>query len=143
MELIRIPVEVHSQDGYGGGTGLVVIFEPPLGRRLWKAGALFLVGVAVGTLLLPVPLIHLAGVMFFLAMSWLAVRRLFATQVLKGAHGRCPSCHQDGDYFVGFGGRRLAYPVKSSCPHCRVGLELALPATADAALGGQPRTGRA
>jgi hypothetical protein len=137
MELIRIPVEVHSQDGYGGGTGEVVIFEPPLRRRLWKAGALLLVGVTIGTLLLPVPLIHLAGVMFFLAMSWLAVRRLFSLRVLKGAHGRCPSCHQDGDYFVGFGGRRLAYPVNTSCPHCRVQLELAvLPPAADAAAGG-------
>lgn len=138
MELLRIPVEVHSQDGYGGGAGEVVIFEPRLARRLWKAGVLFLVGVGVGTLLLPIPLIHLAGVMFFLAMSWLAVRRLFSVRVLKGAHGRCPSCQAEGSFFVGFGGRRLAFPISTSCQNCRVSLDLLATTPADQ-VGGRPR----
>jgi hypothetical protein len=135
MELIRIPVAVRSQDGFGGGVGEVVIAEPPLQRRLWKAGLLFLAGIGVGLLLLPIPLIHLAGLMFFLAMSALAVRRLFARRVLKGAHGQCPSCRKEGDYFVGIGGRKLVYPVHTSCPHCSVALELTPPAAADAVAG--------
>jgi hypothetical protein len=136
MELIRIPVAIRSQNGHGGGIGEVVIAEPPLGRRLWKAGLLLVAGIGVGIVLLPVPLIHLAGVMFFLAMSALAVRRLFSFRVLKGAHGRCPSCGKEGDYFVGVGGRKLVYPVHTSCAHCSVALELNPCAVADTAQRG-------
>lgn len=137
MELIRQPVEIRSHDGLGGGAGVVEFVRPPLLRRLWKAGLLVLVGLVVGTLLLPIPLIHLAGVMFFLAMFVLAVRRFFARQVLKKAHGRCPSCHAEGDYFVGFGGRRLTFPVSTACPNCRVSLDLLAASTAGP-VGGYP-----
>ena len=124
MQMYRIPVQIRSQDGHTGGTGKIVVARPPMLRRLWKAGVLFLIGVGVGLVLLPIPLIHLAGIMFFLAMTGLAIRRFFSTRVLKGAHGTCPSCKQEGEYFVGFGGRRLAFPITTSCPRCNVSLEL-------------------
>ena len=134
MELsqVRIPVRIRAQDGKEGGAGELAYARPGLRRRLWKSGLLFLVGLGCGVLLLPIPLIHLFGVMFFLAMSGLAVRRLVSRTVLKGARGRCPSCQAEGPYFVGFGGRRLAFPVVTSCPRCNVRLELE-PATPGAA----------
>src|ERR1051325_11601390 len=89
--------------------GEIEYARPGLRRRLWKAGALFGIGLVCGVLLLPIPLIHLFGIMFFLAMSGLAARRLVSGTVLKGAHGRCPSCQTEGRLFVGFGGRRLAF----------------------------------
>jgi hypothetical protein len=124
LSLVRVPVRIRAQDGKDGGAGEISYARPGLRRRLGKAGALFLVGLVCGVLLLPIPLIHLFGVMFFLAMSGLAVRRLLSRTVLKGASGRCPSCSAEGPYFVGFGGRRLTYPVVTSCPRCNVQLEL-------------------
>jgi hypothetical protein len=124
MQRFRLPVHIRAEDGHGGGAGEVEVAKPPLRRRLWKAGLLFLVGLGAGVLLLPIPLIHLFGVMFFLGMSTLAARRLLSRSVLKGAHGTCPSCNADGDYFVGMGGRRLAFPIVTSCPHCHVELQL-------------------
>lgn len=124
MQRIRIPVEIRAENGQRGGIGEVEFARPPFARRLWKAGVLFLVGLVGGALLLPVPLIHLFGIMFFLALTGLAIKRLLSRQVFKGASGTCPACHAEGTYFIGFGGRRLAWPVKTSCPHCSLGLEL-------------------
>ncbi len=124
MELIRVAVHIRSRDGRAGGRGEIAFARPSFGRRLRKAGLLFLVGLACGALLLPVPLIHLFGIMFFLGMFGLAAKRLVSRKVLKEAHGQCPSCRTDGPYYVGMGGRRLAFPIVTSCPHCHVGLEL-------------------
>ena len=124
LSLVQVPVYIRAQDGHSGGEGEISYARPGLKRRLWKAGMLFLVGLVCGILLLPIPLIHLFGVMFFLAMTGLAVRRLLSRTVLKGAHGRCPSCRSEGTFFVGFGGRHLAFPVVTSCSRCNVGLEL-------------------
>ena len=124
MQFLRIPVAITAEDGHAGGQGEIEFARPPLGRRLWKSGVLLLAGLGVGLLFLPVPLIHLFGVMFFLGMLGLAVKRLLARQVLKGAWGRCPACDKDGTYFVGFGGRRLDFPVRTSCPQCNLGLVL-------------------
>ena len=122
--MVRVPVRIRAQDGKEGGAGELSYASPGLRRRLGKAGLLFLVGLVCGVLLLPIPLIHLFGIMFFLAMSGLAVRRLLSRTVLKRASGRCPSCQAEETFFVGFGGRRLAYPVVTSCPRCNVRLEL-------------------
>jgi hypothetical protein len=124
MQLIRVAVRIRAQDGNSGGRGEIAFARPSFWRRMRKAGVLFLVGLGCGALLLPIPLIHLFGIFFFLAMCGLAARRLVSRKVLKEAHGECPSCHAEGSYFVGMGGRRLAFPIKTSCPACHVGLEL-------------------
>jgi hypothetical protein len=122
--LIEVPVAIQSQDGHGGERGMVTFARPGLGRRLLGAGVCFLIGLGVGVLLLPVPLIHLFGVMFFLGMSGLALKRLATGRVLKSAWGRCPSCHAEQALFVGLGGRRAKFPVATTCPACHVGLDL-------------------
>lgn len=98
--------------------------RPTFRRRLGKAALTFVVGLVVGVLLLPVPLIHLFGVIFFLAMAVLAVRRLAIPAVVHSAEGRCPSCQAEGPLFVGLGGRRLAFPIRTTCSRCHVGLDL-------------------
>jgi hypothetical protein len=123
-QMIRVPVRIRAENGGVADSGEVEYAKPSLRRRAWKAGVLILVGLGCGILLLPIPLIHFFGVMFFLAMCALAARRLSSRNVLKGARGRCPSCHTEAPYFVGFGGRRLAFPVVTSCPQCHIGLEL-------------------
>ena len=124
MQMVQMAVQIRAENGRTGGVGEVDVAQPPLRRRIMKAGVLFLAGAAIGVLLLPVPLIHLFGIFFFLGMGVLGFRRLFATSVLKGARGRCPSCQAEGSYFVGMGGRRLSFPIVTSCPHCHASLEL-------------------
>jgi len=116
-----------------GGTGEVEYAKPSLRRRVRKAGVLILLGLGCGILLLPIPLIHFFGVIFFLSMCGIAARRVSSRNVLKGARGRCPSCNAEAPYFVGFGGRRLAFPIVTSCPRCHISLELE-PATSGASL---------
>ena len=120
----RLPVTIRAQDGQSGGAGEVLVGKPPFRRRLWKAGVLFLLGAGIGGLLLPVPVIHLFGILFFLGMSGLAARRLISRTVLKAARGTCPSCRAEGEFFIGMGARPLRFPVASTCPHCHIGLEL-------------------
>jgi len=124
MQMMRVPVRIRAQNGGPRGRGEVEYAKPSLSRRARKAGALVLLGLGCGLLLLPIPLIHLFGVIFFLAMCAIAVRRLSSRNVLKAAWGRCPSCNAEAPYFVGFGGRRLAFPIVTSCPRCHIGLEL-------------------
>jgi hypothetical protein len=102
----------------------VEITDLSLLRRLRIAGVRLLIGVVIGALLLPVPIIHLFGVFFFLAMAFLAVRRLLTSRVLTHAEGQCPACQAEGNYFVGFGGRGIKFPVQTSCPKCNHHLEL-------------------
>lgn len=123
-ETLTLPVTIRSQDGRAGGKGEVRYAQPSLGRRLRKAGGIFLAGLVAVVVFLPVPLMHLVGVLVFLAMTGLAVRRLRSRDVLRSASGRCPACGAEGSYYVGFGGQRLVFPVVTSCPACHIGLEL-------------------
>jgi hypothetical protein len=126
---LTLPVRIRSQDGRAGGLGEVHYAQPSLGRRLRKAGTLMLLGSVAVVVFLPIPLMHLVGVIVFLVMTGLAVRRLRSRDVLSSASGRCPACGAEGSYYVGFGGQRLVFPVVTSCPACHIGLEL------------EPRTG--
>lgn len=124
MQRFQLPVSISAIDGRAGSQGGVEFVRPPLRRRLWKAGLLFLAGVAGGMLLLPIPLVHIAGLAFFLALAFLAGRRLLSREILKAASGHCPACGAPGEYFVGFGGRRLSFPIVTSCPRCNIELTL-------------------
>lgn len=126
MQRFQLPVSITAIDGRAGSQGEVEFVRPPLRRRLRKAGLLFLAGVAGGMLLLPIPLVHIAGLAFFLTLTGLAGRRLLSREILKAASGHCPACGAAGEYFVGFGGRRLAFPIVTSCPHCTIELTLGL-----------------
>jgi len=121
---IALPVRIRSQDGKSGGAGEVEYSRPSIGERLRKAGKLVLLGMVAVVVFLPIPLMHLVGVLGFLALLGLAIHRLRSREVVKGAHGRCPACGAEGSYYVGFGNQRMKFPLATSCPSCHIGLEL-------------------
>ena len=123
-DTIALPVRIRSQDGRSGGAGEIRYAEPSLGQRLRKAGVLLLAGVAAVFVFLPVPLMHFVGVIIFLILSGVALRRLGSRQVLKAARGRCPACGVEGSFYTGFGNQRLVFPITTSCTACHVGLQL-------------------
>ena len=98
--------------------------EPTLGQRLRKAGKLVLLGLVAVVVFLPIPLMHLVGVLGFLVLLGLAIHRLRSREVVTSAHGRCPACGAEGAYYVGFGSQRMKFPITTSCPSCHIGLEL-------------------
>lgn len=117
-------ISIASVSGRTGGIGAIEFAQPSLGHRLSRAAGIFVVGVVCGVLLLPVPLIHLFGIFFFVAMTGIAAKRVMTRRVLKGASGTCPACGGEGRFFVGFGGRGLKFPIATHCKHCQVELHL-------------------
>lgn len=117
-------VRVALASGRGDGAGAIEFARPSTGARLARAGVLFLVGLGGGLLLLPVPLLHLMGLFFFLVLSGLAAKKVVTRRVLRGASGTCPGCEGEGRFFVGFGGRAVKFPIKTHCKHCHVALRL-------------------
>jgi len=122
----RIAVSITAGDGRSGGHGTIEIAQLPMRRRMVTAAKRVAIGLGGGLLLLPVPIIHLFGIVFFLGMTGLAAKGLVSAQVLAGAEGSCPSCGATGALYVGMGGRRVRFPVASTCPKCNVALELSV-----------------
>lgn len=99
--------------------------ELPLGRRLHEAGVCLIIGLTVGGALLFVPLVHILGILFALALIGIASHRLCAGRVLEAARGICPDCGGEGPFYVGVGRRRFRVPTTASCKACGIELTLA------------------
>ena len=120
----RLTVRVRGSAGRWRDDGWVDTAVRPLGARLGEASLLALGGTAAGAVLLLVPLVHLFGVVFALAMWAFAIRRVRTRTVLVKAGGTCPRCGEAGAYFVGFGRARVRFPISTSCPRCAQALSL-------------------
>jgi hypothetical protein len=95
-----------------------------LRRRLFCGlGPVFL--AMIGALvLLPVPLMHLAGIPLLAIGLYFGFRNARAREVFRSASGTCPSCNNTTDLFVGFGRPPFKLPVKTSCSSCGRNLTL-------------------
>ncbi len=120
----RLTVRVRGVDGTSRDDGWVDTATRPLAARLGEAGLIALAGTAAGALLLPVPLVHLFGVMFAVSTWGFAIQRARTKVVLVRAGGTCPRCGEAAAYFVGFGRQRFRFPISTSCPHCAHALSL-------------------
>ncbi len=121
---MRIEVQVAGRTSGERSRGWVEVEEFSLGRRAILAGRTVLMGLVIGLLFLPVPLIHLFGLFAFLASLGLAVHRFGTRTALRQAGGACPGCGQEGPFFVGLGGSRFRLPITTSCRHCAMALTL-------------------
>jgi hypothetical protein len=121
-----VPIEVHVS-GAPPAAGQVMVGRPGGARRIGEAALMVLAGAVVAVLLLPVPLIHLFGIGLFVTSLALAVRRIRTPLVIRSARGTCPHCGAEGAFFVGFGRRRLRFPVTTSCGKCAYPLTLDRP----------------
>jgi hypothetical protein len=127
----RTAVRIRAADGTARDDAWVRTADRPLGARLGEGALIALGGTAVGLLLLPIPLIHLFGVIFGVSMWGLGLHRARTRTVLVEAGGTCPHCETPGVFYAGFGRKRFRLPITTSCSHCAHGLTLeALPASA-------------
>jgi hypothetical protein len=119
-----IAIEIRAMNGAGPAEGTAEVVHRPLGTRLRQSLMIFGGGLLVGLVFLPIPLIHLFGILAFLAGIILAFRRFRTTTLLTRAAGRCPSCDHVGQLFVGAGLRAARWPFHTSCHSCGVQLRL-------------------
>lgn len=89
-----------------------------LGRRLIRGGIPMAVAAVLTLLILPVPLMHLAGIPLLVLGIYFGVRNARAREVFLDASGTCPSCHSQTKLFIGFGKPPFKLPVKTSCGSC-------------------------
>jgi len=120
----RLNVRVRASDGTARDDGWIRTAERPLAARLGEGALIALGGTAAGVLLLPIPLIHLFGVIFAVSMWGLGFHRARTKTVVVEAGGTCPRCEKAGTYYVGFGRKRFRLPISTSCPHCANSLTL-------------------
>jgi hypothetical protein len=127
----RIAVRVRAADGKSSDDGWVRTAHRPLLKRIGEGLLLAGGGTAVGVMLLPVPLVHIFGVVFALSTWWFGIRRALTDTVVTAVGGTCPHCQQEGTFYAGFGRKRFRLPISTSCPKCSHALTLEpLPANA-------------
>ena len=95
-----------------------------LRRRLLRGSYPVILAMIGALLLLPVPLMHLAGIPLLALGLYFGFRNVRAREVFRSASGTCPSCNTQTDLFVGFGRPPFKLPVKTSCTSCGRNLTL-------------------
>ncbi|NNG17088.1 MAG: hypothetical protein HKM89_11470 [Gemmatimonadales bacterium] len=89
-----------------------------LRRRVLRGVTPVLLALIGALVLLPVPLMHLAGIPLLGLGLYFGFRNARACEVFRSASGTCPSCNSHTDLFVGFGRPPFELPVKTSCASC-------------------------
>lgn len=122
--LAPVPVRIRAADGSFTDDGLVHLAHRPVSSRLREAAMIAGGGTVIGVLLLPVPLVHIFGLVFMFATWGFAFHRARTTVAVVDAGGTCPRCHKEVRFFVGFGRKRYRLPLSTSCPACSHALTL-------------------
>jgi hypothetical protein len=89
-----------------------------LRSRLLRATVPIALAMLGALALLPIPLMHLAGIPLLALGLYFGFRNARAREVFRSASGTCPSCNTPTDLFVGFGRPPFKLPVKTSCGSC-------------------------
>ena len=115
---------IRAINGSGPSPGLAELIERPLRDRLRQSLLIFGAGLVIGLVFLPVPLIHLFGLLAAIIASVIAVRRFGVRTLVVRASGRCPSCEAHTTFFMAGGLRAARWPLTSSCSACGIGVRL-------------------
>jgi hypothetical protein len=118
------PISIRAINGSGPSAGSAELVERPIRDRLRQSLVIFGAGLAIGVLFLPVPLIHLFGLMAAVTATVIAVRRFGVRTLVVRASGRCPACGADTTFFMAGGLRAARWPLASSCAACGIGVRL-------------------
>ena len=115
-----VEVQVVLRAWSGGPTtlGKATVTQSTIGRRVLGAGKIAGIGLVVAIVLLPVPIIHLAGVGFFVACLGIAVWQLRPGLRIRKVAGPCPHCGHEQGYWLGINLGPMTLPKGTSCESC-------------------------
>lgn len=119
-----VPVRVRAANGTTRDDGWVRTAHRPLPARIGEGALIAIGGTVVGALLLPIPLVHIFGVLFALSTWWFGFRRARTATVVLEAGGTCPRCGEVATFYSGFGRKRFRLPLSTSCPQYSHALSL-------------------
>lgn len=124
VDITEFKVSVRTENGVRGNDAWIRRGELALAERLGPALVFILGGLAVGSLLIFVPLIHLLGVFVAITGIVLGVKRLGRRYVISAAGGVCPRCGQESTFLDGLGRPKFRLPVTASCSACGIAMTL-------------------
>lgn len=100
-----------------------------LGRRILRAGGVFLLFVLLAAVLIPIPVIHLVGIPLMLLLGLVTGARTLGREArLDRMHLACPKCDARNDLGGGLGLPNATGPFDVTCSSCRRGLTLTIEA---------------
>ncbi len=109
--------------GYHGqptaATLVVASFDAPQRMRRAIKGLAGFWGAMVVSVFIPVAHFLLVPSFFFVGI-WQFFRRLKTSELVRGAHGRCPDCGAEQDFELG----SARFPQSVQCRSCQRGLTL-------------------
>ena len=98
--------------------GSAAVRDSTLGSRVLLALKTTGLGLLVAVVLLPVPVIHLAGIGFFVACLGVSIWQLRPGQRVRSVEGPCPHCGHQQRYWLGLNLGPLKFPKGTSCESC-------------------------
>lgn len=111
-------VTLVSWSGGPTTTATATIAQSTLGARVVAALKTVGLGLIVAVVLLPVPVIHLAGIGFLIACLALATWQLRPGPRVRSVEGPCPHCGHEQAYWLGLNLGPMHFPKDSSCASC-------------------------
>ena len=120
-----VPVVVHvvAADHETLVEGKLHLFTPV--ERLLRTLAVLAITIFLAATLIPIPIIHLAGIPLVLVVGLaMTGRQALAVGRLQPLRAPCPRCGGVNRLGGGLGLRSVTKPIESGCEHCRRPLSL-------------------
>ena len=114
----EMPVVLHAWSGGPATTGNATVGSSSFGPRALKALRTVGLGLIVAVVLLPVPVIHLAGIGIFVACLGIAAWQLRPGLRVRKVEGPCPHCGHPQQYWLGLNVGPMKFPRETSCEKC-------------------------
>jgi hypothetical protein len=111
-------VVLHAWSGGPTTEGKATVGSSSFGGRALKALRTVGLGLIIAVVLLPVPVIHLAGIGIFVACLGIAAWQLRPGLRVRKVEGPCPHCGHPQQYWLGLNVGPMRFPKATSCEKC-------------------------
>ena len=120
----EVPVVLHAWSGGPTTPGKATVGSSSTGTRVLKALRTVGLGLLVAILLLPVPVIHLAGIGILVACLGIAAWQVRPGLRVRTVEGPCPHCGREQRYWLGLNVGPMKFPRETSCEKCAKALSI-------------------